>query len=307
MKPDTRVREGTVLVTGARGFIGSRLTPSLLSRFDRVVGTVRPGAPAPGDPPDCLPLDVADASAVERTFANVAPSVVIHLAGYSSAVQSQSMIRDTFVANAVGTVNVLDAAITHNVEQVIYIGSMEEPGVGGRQVAGSPYGASKYVGTVYTEMCSALYDIACAVLQVYFVYGPGNQKAEKLIPYVIQSYLNAESPALGSGSRSMDWVYIDDVVEAIHRTIAAGHVSPPSLPVGSGSLTSVRDVVKKIERIMEVARPAKFGALEDRQFEMATVADVSVCREALGWSPGTTLEEGLRKTVEWYRDRRGAA
>jgi UDP-glucose 4-epimerase len=135
------------------------------------------------------------------------------------------------------------------------------------------------------------------------VYGPGQRDDTKLIPYVTTTLLRDEQPSLSSGTREVDWVYVDDVVAAF---LAAAAATPPGTPVdvGTGELTTVRAVVERIARLVGSDAEPQFGALADRPMERRRVADAARTRELIGWEPETPLDDGLARTVQWFRERR---
>jgi UDP-glucose 4-epimerase len=147
-------------------------------------------------------------------------------------------------------------------------------------------------------MCHALYGTPVVWLRPSMVYGPGQPDARKLVPYVTLSLLRGESPILASGRRPVDWVYIDDVVDALLAAAVAEGVEGRSFDVGSGELVSVRDVVELIARLVDAKASPRFGAIPDRPLEHVRAADVAAAAEALGWQPRIPLPEGLRRTVE---------
>jgi nucleoside-diphosphate-sugar epimerase len=136
------------------------------------------------------------------------------------------------------------------------------------------------------------------------VYGPGQDEPKKLIPYVVSSLLRGASPKLASGIRPVDWVYVDDVAEGlIAAALAPDATAQERVDLGSGTLVTTRALVERIaELIPSTGRPL-FGALPDRPMEQVRVADVERTARLIGWRPRTPLDDGLRRTVEWLRER----
>ena len=132
------------------------------------------------------------------------------------------------------------------------------------------------------------------------VYGPDQPDRSKLVPYTITSLLRGEAPQLMSGQRAVDWVYVDDVVDALITLAEAPEAVGRVLDVGSGRLHTVRHVVETIAGIVGTGVAPSFGSLPDRQAEVEAVADVAVTTRVCGWAPVTDLEEGLKRTVAWY-------
>jgi nucleoside-diphosphate-sugar epimerase len=186
--------------------------------------------------------------------------------------------------------------------RVVLVGSMQEPDPDHpAPVPCSPYAASKWACTGYARMFHALYQLPVAIARPMMVYGPGQWDLVKVLPYVTVSLLGGTSPALGSGRRELDWIFVDDVVDgmlAIAETAAAdGRV----VDLGTGVLTSVRGVVERVAALVDSSARVRFGAVADRPLERPCAARIEETRRLIGWSPHTTLDEGLRRTVDWYR------
>ena len=139
-------------------------------------------------------------------------------------------------------------------------------------------------------------------LRLYTPYGPG-ERAERLIPSLIAAALARRPIPLSAGTQERDFVYIDDVTDAL---LAAAHIhapEPAAFNIGSGTGTPVRDIVTTVLALLDASDLARFGALPMRADEiMRMAADVSAAAARLGWAPRTTLQEGLRSTIEWYRN-----
>ena len=156
-------------------------------------------------------------------------------------------------------------------------------------------------------MFFSLHGVPVVTLRIFMVYGPGQHDETKLVPYVITSLLRDDPPKLASGSRPVDWVYVDDVVDALVRSANADQANGATIDVGSGVLTPVRSVVESIARLIPSSPAPQFGALPDRPNERVRLADVERAGSLLGWAPSTSLERGLAATVDWYATRVKAA
>ena len=173
---------------------------------------------------------------------------------------------------------------------------------------GSPYAAAKAAATLYAQMFHAVYALSVVNLRLFMVYGPGQADATKLVPYVVNSLLADVSPQLSSGSRLVDWVYVGDVVEALIAAASAtsGDDGSP-IDIGSGSLVSIREIVQQIAGRVDRRPELQFGAVQDRKHEAVVAAELERARAHLGWSPTTTLAEGLDATVAWYAGQAAAS
>lgn len=289
-----------VLVTGASGFLGAALCRLLKSYGAEVHGVSRSPQNVPGVS-RWWQGSLGHFDFVKRLLRDIRPTHVFHLAGAVTGVRDLQAVVPTFEGNLTGTMNLLTAAAENCCGKVVMAGSLEEPDHPDDPPS-SPYAASKAAAYAYARMFHAVYGVSVVVPRVFIVYGPGQDDRKKLIPYVVSSLMKGESPRLSSGTRAVDWVYVDDVAEGLAAASGASDIGQ-RVDLGSGNLVSVRQVVEQIAAMFPetTARPI-FGALPDRVMEQVRVADVSTAAR-IGWAPRTPLDEGLSKTVDWLKGR----
>ena len=288
------------LVTGASGFIGAHLCGRLLAGGAEVHGVFR-SRPLPGLNVHWWHMDLAETDAVERVLKEIKPDVIFHLASEVTGGREPRLVIPTFRSNLASTVNLLATAREIGCRRFILTGSLEEPEFSEPQgVACSPYAVAKWAGSAYARMFHALYDLEVVVVRLFMVYGPAQRDLTKLIPYVVLSLLKGKAPKLGSGRREVDWIYVEDVVEALIAAARAENVQGRTIDVGSGELASIHTVVDRIFALMNSKFEPGYGTLPDRAREPVRAADVAASRLALGWEPKISLETGLRRTVDWY-------
>lgn len=296
-----------VLITGASGFIGSRLMERLEAVDCEIHAVSRAERRAESRSIRWWKCDLAEASAVNRIVGAVKPDTILHLASLVAGARDRSLVAPMLRSNLLSSVNLLNAAADVDA-RIVLAGSMEEPGDETADRAPcSPYAAAKWAASGYARMFHALYELSVVTLRIFMVYGPGRQDEKKLVPCVLRSLLRGQSPALASGRRPVDWVHVDDVVEAI--IAAAEHVETrgETLDVGSARMTTVREVVESLRDLVDPSLTLNFGALSDRPLEGARRAEISRTEERIGWKPRMTLEAGLRETAEWFRRNRATA
>jgi UDP-glucose 4-epimerase len=299
---DNAWRQRRVLVTGARGFIASHLCQRLTGAGAVVHGVSRRPPVSGATGIHWLQADISDGSATRAVFDRVRPELVFHLAGHVVGAQQIEHVQPTFLMNLASTVHVLTAAVAAAPCRVVLSGSMQEPHVGDPSaVPPSPYAASKWACSGYARMFHALYDLPVAIARPFMVYGPMQWDMTKLLPYVIVSLLRGESPRVSSGTRELDWVYVDDVVEGLLVVGASGCTDARPIDLGTGRLTSVRTIIGRVADLVQSGATATYGAVADRPFERPHAAQAEETRKLIGWAAATPLEEGLARTVAWYR------
>ena len=291
----------SALVTGASGFIGSALVRRLHGTGIAVTGV----ATRPRD--DLDPAiqwsfgDLADVDYVKQLLEQAAPEVVFHLASYVTGARDPDIVLPAFHSNLTSTVNLLTLCQQQGCRRIILTGSLEEP-EGEMPVPSSPYAASKWAGSGYARMFHALYGTPVVTARLFMVYGPDQKDVNKLIPYVIRSFLAGETPRLSSGVREVDWIYVDDVINGyLALATAPQEVEGQSLDIGSGRLVSIRGVVEEIRDLMQSGIELNWGSIQDRPMERIRIADVATTSRIIGWQPWTSLRDGLMQTIEWYR------
>jgi nucleoside-diphosphate-sugar epimerase len=290
-----------VLVTGGTGFIGHHLCQRLCKDGSEVHATSRQAQKHVPGGPVWWQANMAELGEARRIFTAVAPRVVFHLAGSVGARPDLDLVLPTYHSLLTSTVNVLLMAAETGCSRVILASSFTELVFGKEDgIPKSPYAAAKWAGSVYGRMFHSLYQTPVVLLRPFMVYGPA-QASAKLVPSVITSLLRGEAPRLSSGRVKADWVYIADVVDAFVSAATMPGIEGASFDLGTGELTSIRAVVEQIMRAVGAGIEPVFGAIPDRPDENEVAAPTGPAAERLKWRATTSLEDGIRQTVQWYR------
>lgn len=289
-----------VIVTGATGFIGTRLCARLVDAGAEVHALSRRVTPETNGSIQWHRGDLADADAIQAFVRSVAPDTVFHLASQVSGKPGRELVRPMLESNLLGTVNLLDGVQEAGCRRVVVTGTVVEPR--DDEPATSPYAAAKAAATNYARMFHALYGTPVVCLRLSMVYGPGQADPHKLIPYVIGTLLRGEAPRVSNGAWEVDWVYVDDVVQALLMAADAEGGDGHTLDVASGDRASVRGVVERLADMIEVGGEPRFGAIADRPPEPCVSSDLERTHDVLGWSAATSLSDGLSRTIKWVRE-----
>lgn len=295
------MKNSRALVTGASGFLGSHLSARLASE-DVVVHAV--SRKPRNDPSDYRwwTGDLSDIAFARSLVTEVQPEVIFHFSGLSSAATSLSLVLPTFHTLLTSTLNILTVSQELNVcRRIVLIASLTEPiATEANLTPSSPYAAAKSACGAYGRMFHTLFETPVVFVRPFMAYGP-RQQDSKLVPYVITSLLQAEPPRLSSGTWKADWVYVEDVVEGLVAASRVPNIEGSTFDLGSGVLTSIREVVGHLVEIIGSETPPVFGALPDRPMEPIRNADIATCHQKLGWQARVSLKEGLQRTVSWHK------
>ncbi|TQM09952.1 NAD-dependent epimerase/dehydratase family protein [Pseudonocardia kunmingensis] len=304
LSSDHRLRRATVLVTGARGFIGRHLVRRLLMEGALIHATTR-AAPVEQRGVRWWQLDLSDAERTADVVRQVRPDVIIHLASRAQGTRSLELVLPMINDNLLSAVNVMNAAATVPGCRVVLAGSLEEHGdIGADTAGGSPYAASKVAASAFAALFRDLSDLPVVVLRLAMVYGPDDPHRHRLVPYVVDSLLRGVGPQLSSGCRRIDWVYVDDVVDAVLAAATVPAALGRVLDVGSGVSVSIRWAVSLIVEATGTSAVPVFGALPDRIGDRDLVSDPTPASRHLGWKAKTGLRTGIEHTVAWHAEHR---
>ena len=292
-----------VVVTGASGFIGSHLVRRLTDLGARVHMVSRhPRFAADGC--DWHAADLTDVDKCVELIGDLAPDVVFHLSSAATGARDVDLVVPLMAANQVAAVNLLTAiAKSAPTARVVFAGSLEEPHHGEDPTPRSPYAAAKWAATGYARMFYSLWNMRVSVLRISMAYGPDQPDVTKLVPYATLALLRGSQPQLSSGARWVDWVYVDDVVDSLVRTAETEATIGQVFDICSGQPVSIRDTMELLTMIIGSDGRPHFGAVADRPLDQQRRGDPRPAAELMDWRATTPLEEGLRKTVDWYAQK----
>lgn len=303
------------LVTGGAGFIGSHLTEELVRRGEhvRVVDSLITGhranlAHVPGV--EFLEGDLADLGIAKRAVQGV--EYVLHQAAIPSVPRSVDDPITSNRANIDSTLNVLVAARDAGVKRVVYAGSSSAYGNTPTLPKHedmptnplSPYALQKLVGEQYMQMFTTLYGLETVTIRYFNVFGPRQDPSSPysgVISLFARALLAGTPPTIyGDGEQTRDFTYVANVVDGVLRAVRAPAASGHVINVATGSSISLNrlfHVIRELtgSRVDVQYAPPRSGDVKD------SLADIGKARKLLDYSPSVSFEEGLKKTVDWYR------
>ena len=304
-----------ILVTGGAGFIGSSVADAYLAAGHEVVVV---DDLSTGKRENLGPavrfhqLDIRSPE-IERLIGAERPDVVSHHAAQMDVRRSVADPAFDAEVNVLGMIRVLQASRRAGVKKVIF--SSSGGAAYGEQVRFpareddptnpiSPYGVSKRSGEHYLFFYRAEYGLPYVALRYANVYGPRQDPHGEagVVAIFSEKVLAGEAPTVnGDGKQTRDYVFVADVVEANVRALETAYVGP--LNVGTGRETDVNTLAAELIRLSGAPLAAKHGPAKPGE-QRRSVIDPSLAGRELGWAPKVTLEEGLRRTFEWFRERR---
>jgi nucleoside-diphosphate-sugar epimerase len=305
-----------VLVTGASGFIGSHLTRRLVSEGATVHGltsTVSSVYPARLlDIRDSITLHEAsldDRGAMELLADDIKPEYVFHLGAYTHVGKSWNRVDECIQVNIQGTVNLLMAVERVGFTRFLNTGTSEIYGdieVPFREDATvhpiSPYSVSKHAAEEYCRLFADARDLPLVRVRPFNAYGP-MQSPDRVIPEIISRAVQGQPLKMTQGTQTREFNYVEDLADGFVALATAPGIDGDLFNLGCGREVSMRDIAVTILKLMGDPITPEFGAIPERPIEIYRMhADVTKTAERVGWRSKISLEEGLERTIAWYRD-----
>jgi len=306
----------TYLVTGGAGFIGSHLVEELVRRGERVrvvdnLSTGKRQNIAHLTSVEFVEGDLADLEVARRAVTGM--DYVLHQAAIPSVPRSVQDPITSNRANIDASLNILVAARDAGVKRLVYAGSSsaygDTPTLPKTETMPtaplSPYALQKLVAEQYCQMFTRLYGLETVTIRYFNVFGPRQDPSS---PYsgVISIFISAlcegrQSTIYGDGEHTRDFTYVANVVDGVLRACSAAGASGEIINVATGGRISLNTLFTTIRGLVDakgdpIYAPPRPGDVKDSQ------ADISKARRVLGYEPIVSFEEGLARTVAWYRD-----
>ena len=300
-----------VIVTGGAGFIGYHLTKRLselgasvhifdVSKNERINSL--------DDSIKFHQIDLCDFEKVKSGIESTNPQKIFHLAAKVDVKRSIHSIDVNYTQNIISTVNLIKSLENIDIDCFINTGTCEE--YGDNQVPFtenqlpnpvSPYSASKSATTLFCTMCHKSLGIPTVTLRPFLTYGPF-QDTKMLIPHTIKSVLDSKKIEMTAGLQTRELNYVSDIVEGFILASTEKKAVGEIINIGNGVEYRIIDVVKKIVKLMdsdvEISTSLPYRPGEAMNF----YCDNTKAKKILGWESKVSLDEGLKKTIEWYKN-----
>ena len=297
------------LVTGGAGFIGSALVRALAAAgFEaRVLDDLSSGSPAnlEGTGADFVTGDVRDLDLVVGAARGC--DVIFHLAAGAGVVESMNDPLTNFDQNGRGTLTALEAARRAEVPRLVFsssnapLGENAYPASEDKPVAPlSPYGASKATGEAYCSAFHGAYGLDAVVVRFSNAYGPRSAHKGNVIPLFIRRLRAGEELVVyGDGQQTRDFVFCEDLADGLVRAAEADGAGGEIFQLASGLETSLNRLLELLAEVSGAEprirrEPPRAGEI------LRNYSAVDKARDRLGYTPSVTLEQGLRRTWEWF-------
>ncbi len=306
-----------IMVTGGAGFIGSNLAMDLVKNghdvvvIDDLSSGYKKNLQKVMDKIDFIEGSVLDKNLLEKSMRKV--DAIFHTAAVASVQRSIDLPAYCHEINVVGTINVLEAARKNRVKKVIFSSSAaiygDLPGLPKKEDSKpdpkSPYAADKLASEYYMKIYHDIFGLQTLSFRYFNVFGE-NQDPESeyaaVIPLFIRSMLKGKAPVIfGDGTQTRDFTYILDLVEGMQKALDHD-LDGSAVNLATGEKSSLLDLISSLNRILDTDISPKFK--EKRKGDIhESYSDITRARKMLGYSPEYSFEQGLKRTVEFFRKK----
>jgi nucleoside-diphosphate-sugar epimerase len=301
-------RHNQLLVVGSAGFIGQHVVKKSLKLGFNTTALSKNDCNAIDklDGVTYLSADIRDKESLLARLEGKAFDCVINLAGYVDHANYTNGGSEVYDVHFNGVRNLVDCIDKSKIKGFVQIGSSDEYGnnpapqsEAQREAPISPYSCAKVAATYFLQTLYKTEKFPAVILRPFLVYGPG-QGEERFIPQIIKGCMNNQKFPTSKGEQLRDFCFIDDFIQAIFLALDNGNAYGEVINIASGKPISIKKVINNIQNITGSGYP-EFGKIDYRNNEnMELVANILKANKILGWHPKTSLEKGLRKTIETH-------
>jgi UDP-glucuronate 4-epimerase len=317
-----------ILITGGAGFIGSHLVERLLAEgswritvvddfndfYDPAIKRENVRERLANPDYKLIEADIRDYEALSQAFADTNFDCIVHLAARAGVRPSLKEPRLFVETNINGTLNLLELARAHGVQQFVFGSSSSVYGVNSKVPFReedpifnpiSPYAATKAAGELICHSYAHLYDMRIVCLRFFTVYGARQRPDLAIHKFAKLISAGQPIPVFGDGTTRRDYTYVDDIIAGVRAAIDYDQSKYEVINLGESRTVELGELISLIERALDLKaeidrQPPQPGDVPQ------TFADISKARQLLGYNPQTQIEEGIKKFVAWFRDNQYA-
>jgi UDP-glucose 4-epimerase len=305
-----------ILITGASGFIASHLVRACVAQGAEVTCTVRPGGTAPWRLLDTVSkvtikeVDLKDGAAVAQMFADVQPDIVFNLAADRNRARKLELYEGGHETHTRTTLSLVRAALASSKPvRFVQTGTIEEYGRGPvpyreeqREEPITPYSLTKHEATRLVLYAAREHGLDAVVIRPSLTYGP-LQGRGMLLTGFFQAALTTKTFDMSAGEQTRDFLFVEDAVRALILAGTADGIQGELFNIAGGVERKLKDAMEIVQKAWSDPVTVNKGVYPtDPNVEtMRCFMDISKIHDRLGWAPEVTFEEGIRRTVEWYK------
>ena len=300
------LKDTPVLVTGATGFIGRHLVDALIKE-KADISVISRKKVLLNRKINIYVGDLTDPKFISKVVKEVKPKKIFHLAAIVNPSRDISILDEIFKVNFFGTVNLLNSLKNVDYDSFILNSTAEVYGNSKMPFKEdmllsplSPYSLSKASAEIF---CNILYKnngYPITILRLFLVYGPG-QKSNRFLPQLLTALLKNKKFSMTKGQQKRDYIFIDDVIEALIKSSLIKQASGETINICSGKQFSIKSIATKIATMLNAKTLIKYNLPYRKNEQWNYCGDGTKAKKILNWNPRTDIDAGLEKTIRWYK------
>jgi nucleoside-diphosphate-sugar epimerase len=300
-----------ILITGGTGFVGANLIHRLVNEGHRPTVFIRKESNLwrlknIASKITCVETDLLNSKLLSKQVKKIKPTHIFHLAVYGAQQGVQKDTIQTYTQNILSSVNLMEVCCKHGFQQYVNIGSSSEYGLKKTAMKEADmlqpinhYGATKAAISLAASVFSGTYKLPISTLRLFSPYGYWEDR-RRFIPTLILDAINGKCAELSRPSYVRDFIFIDDVIDALIHFLTAKKHYNEVFNVGSGKQYTLQQVVDEVKLLSKNKLKVTWNNKKSNQMEpLFWKANISKTKKILKWKPTTSLKQGLQKTYEW--------